>query len=199
MALAEEKSSDLSAPHERLAQKIWGVGVRHVVFMALGAALYAGASYATNSLALPGASNISLRPGIVLPLFFGAVFGPWVGLFTGVVGNSINDAFSYGIYWNWEIGIGLIGFVAGLTMYVTRGRYNTTMRIVLAEVVGAIGLVVGLGFASLTDIWTSHLTFATAMTTEFVPALVPDLVFGLVLLPVLLVAYNVALGRSGRS
>lgn len=52
MALAEERGSDLSTPRKRLAQKIWGVGVRHVIFMALGAALYAGASYATNSLAL---------------------------------------------------------------------------------------------------------------------------------------------------
>jgi energy-coupling factor transport system substrate-specific component len=198
MALAEEKGSELEAPRERLMQKIWGVGVRHVVFMALGAALYAGASYVTNSLALPGASNVSLRPGIVLPLFFGAVFGPWVGLFTGVVGNSINDAFSYGIYWNWEIGIGLIGFVAGLTMYVTRGRYTTTARIILAEVVGVIALVVGLGFASLTDIWVSHLSFTTAMTTEFLPALLPDMVFGLILLPILLLAYTVALERSGR-
>lgn len=198
MALAEEKGSELEIPRKRLAPKIWSVGVRHVVFMALGAALYAGASYATNSLALPGASNVSLRPGIVLPLFFGVAFGPWVGLFTGVVGNSLNDIFSYGIYWNWEIGIGLIGFVAGLTLYLTRGRYTTTMRIVVAEVAGVIALVVGLGFASLTDIWVSHLSFVTAMTTEFIPAFVPDMIFGLILLPILLLAYTVALGRTGR-
>jgi len=198
MALAEEKGSEMEVPRERLAPKIWSVGVRHVVFMALGAALYAGASYATNSLVLPGAGNVSLRPGIVLPLFFGVAFGPWVGLFTGVVGNSLNDMFSYGIYWNWEIGIGLIGFVAGLTMYFTRGRYTTTVRIVLAEVAGVIALAVGLGFASLTDIWVSHLSFAAAMTTEFIPAFVPDMIFGLILLPILLLAYSVALGRSGR-
>ncbi len=199
MALAEERSSDSEIQRESLAKKIWGVGVRHVVFMALGAALYAGLSYATNSLALPGASDVSLRPGIVIPLFFGAAFGPWVGLFTGLVGNSINDAFSYGIYWNWEIGIGLIGFIAGLGMYFTRGRYNNVPRIVLAEIFSVIGLVVGLGFASITDIWASHLSFTTAITTEFVPALLPDLVFGLVLLPILLVAYNAALGRTGRA
>lgn len=199
MALAEENNSELASQREGRAKRIWGIGVRHVVFMALGAALYAGISYATNTLSLPGASDVSLRPGIVIPLFFGAVFGPWVGLFTGVVGNSINDALSYGIYWNWELGIGLIGFVAGLTMYFTRGRYNTVIRIVLAEVFSVIGLVVGLGFASITDVWVSHLKFATAITTEFVPALLPDLVFGLVLLPILLVAYNAALGRTGRS
>jgi energy-coupling factor transport system substrate-specific component len=199
VALVEEKSPDSENQSESLTQRIWRVGVRHVVFMALGAALYAGISYATNSLALPGSSDVSLRPGIVIPLFFGSVFGPWVGLFTGLVGNSINDAFSYGIYWNWEVGIGLIGFVAGLGMYFTKGRFNNVPRIVLAEIFSVIGLVVGLGFASITDIWASHLSFVTAITTEFVPAILPDLVFGLILLPILLVAYHAALGRTGRS
>lgn len=197
MALAEERGE--AVQRESLAKKVWGIGVRHVVFMALGAALYAGLSYVTNSLQLPGASNVSLRPGIVIPLFFGTVFGPWVGLFTGVVGNSINDALTGGIYWNWEIGIGLIGFVAGLVMYFTRGRYNTVTRIILAEVFSVLGLVVGLGFASITDIWASQMTFTAVITTEFIPALLPDLVLGLILLPILLVAYNAALGRSGRS
>ena len=204
MALSEENASavESSGAEEKrpsLTKKIWGIGVRHVVFMALGAALYAGLSYVTNSLQLPGASNVAIRPAIVIPLFFGSVFGPWVGLFTGVVGNSINDALTGGIYWNWEIGIGLVGFVAGLTMYFTRGRYNTVTRIILAEVFSVIALVVGLGFASITDIWASQMTFNAVITTEFVPALLPDLVLGLILLPILLVAYNAALGRSGRS
>ena len=68
MAVAEESS----------ASRVWGISTRHVVFMALGAALYAGISYITNTLQLPGASNVSLRPGIVIPLFFGVVFGPAV-------------------------------------------------------------------------------------------------------------------------
>jgi energy-coupling factor transport system substrate-specific component len=199
MALAEERSSELEAPRESLAKKVWGLGVRHVVFMALGAALYAGLSYATNSLTLPGASNVSLRPGIVIPFFFGAVFGPWVGLFTGLVGNSISDAFSYGIYWNWEIGLGLVGFIPGLVMYFTRGRYNNARRISLAVVFSIIGLLVGLGFASLVDAFTSAGSPVTTLTTEFVPAFLSDTVFAIVLLPILLVAYNAALGRSGRS
>ena len=82
MAMAEdgastvETDSALETPRESLSAKVWGIGVRHVVFMALGAALYAGLSYVTNTLQLPGASNVSLRPGIVIPLFFGSVFGP---------------------------------------------------------------------------------------------------------------------------
>ena len=205
MAMAEdgastvETDSALETPRESLSAKVWGIGVRHVVFMALGAALYAGLSYVTNTLQLPGASNVSLRPGIVIPLFFGLVFGPWVGLFTGFVGNSINDLLQGGFWWNWELGAGLIGFIPGLVLYLTRGRYNSTYRIFLAEVFSVIGLVVGLGFSSILDIWVSGLTFTTAITTEFLPALLPDIVLGVILLAILLVAYHAALGRTGRS
>jgi len=38
-----------------------------------------------------------------------------------------------------------------------------------------------------------------ATTTEFIPATVPDIILSLILLPILLVAYNAAVGRSGRT
>src|SRR5579885_1867824 len=59
--------------------------------------------------------------------------------------------------------------------------------------------IVGLGFASLVDAFTSAGSPVTTLTTEFVPAFLSDTVFAIVLLPILLVAYNAALGRSGRS
>jgi energy-coupling factor transport system substrate-specific component len=184
---------------ESLNYKIWSIGVRHVVYMALGAALYAGLSYVTNSLQLPGASNVSLRPGIVIPLFFGVIFGPWVGLFTGGVGNLINDLLTGTVYWNWDVGNGLIGFVAGLAVYITWGRYNSIEKIIVAEFFGVVGIIIGLGFAAFSDIWVSKLTFAAATTTEFIPATLPDIVLGVILLPILLVAYNAAMARAGRA
>src|SRR5260370_15767663 len=136
MAVAEESTNS----------KFWSITVRHVVFMALGAALYAGISYITNTLQLPGASNVSLRPGIVIPLFFGVVFGPWVGLFTGGVGNLLNDLFTCTAYWNWSLGNGLIGFVAELAFYFTWGRYNTFRNIAIAVLFSFIVIIVSLGF-----------------------------------------------------
>jgi energy-coupling factor transport system substrate-specific component len=183
---------------ERPHRNIWGIGVREVVLMALGAALYAGLSYVTNSLQLPGASNVSLRPGIVIPLFFGVVFGPIVGAFSGGIGNLINDLLTGTVYWNWDVGNAIIGLVAGLAMYQTLGRYNTTMKIIVAEFYSVIGILVGLGFAAYSDIWVSKLTFSAATTTEFIPASLPDIVLGLILLPILLVAYNAAVARTGR-
>ena len=185
---------------ESLTARIWGIGVRQIVYMALGAALYGGLSWVTNIIQIPSAGNVSFRPAIVIPLFFGAVFGPWVGLFTGGIGNLLGDYISgYGIYWNWDIGNGLIGFIAGLAMLVTWGRYNNSRNILIAEVFAAIGIVVGIGFAAYNDIWISKLSFATASIGELLPAAGSDLINGLILLPILLVAYNAAMRRFGRA
>jgi energy-coupling factor transport system substrate-specific component len=184
---------------ERKLSQIWGIGVRQVVYMALGAALYGGLSWLTNILQLPGTTNVSFRPAIVIPLFFGAVFGPWVGLFTGGIGNLIGDYISgYGVYPLWDIGNGIIGFIAGLAMLYTWGRYFKARAIVVAEIFSAVGIIVGIGFAAYNDIWYSKMTPALATTTEFLPAALTDLVNGLILLPILLVAYNAAVRRLGR-
>jgi len=167
--------------------------------MALGAALYGGLSWVTNFIQLPSAGNVSFRPAIVIPLFFGVLFGPWVGLFVGGIGNVIGDLISgYGFFWNWDLGNGLIGFIAGLAMLMTWGRYNTTRAIVIAEIFSAVAVVVGIAFAAYNDIWVSKLTVPAA-TSEFVPATLSDLINGLILLPILLVAYNAAMGRRGRA
>lgn len=188
----------MAVTEERAPSKIWNVGVPQIVYMALGAALYGGLSWLTNSLSLPSAGNVSFRPGIVIPIFFGAVFGPWVGLFSGGVGNLIGDYISgYGIFWNWDIGNALIGFVAGLAVLATWGRYRNTRAIVIAEIFAAVGVVVGIGFAAYTDIWVSKYTIGAA-TSEFLPAAGSDLINGLILLPILLVAYNAARRRFGR-
>lgn len=178
---------------------VWGIEIRHIVYMALGAALYAGLSYVTNLLKLPAPSNVSLRPAIVIPIFFGVVFGPWVGLFTGFVGNIIGDFLSGfgGPWWNWDLGNGLIGFVAGLVIYLTWARYRRVQNIVLAEVFGVLGILVGMAFASYTDIWLVQFTVEAA-TAQFVTSIVSNIINGVILLPILLVAYTAAVRRTGR-
>ncbi len=182
-------------------QSVWGVGVRQVVYMALGIALYAVLNIIFNLVQLPNAGGgaIALRPGIVIPLFFGVVFGPIVGLFVGGVGNIIGDLISFhNFYWNWDLGNALIGFVAGLAVLYTAGRYRTTRAIVVAEVFSVIAIIVGIGVAAYNDIWVSKISFAAA-TSEFVVAGVPDMINGIILLPILLVAYNAAMRGRGRA
>jgi len=64
---------------------VWEVGTRQVVYMAIGAALYAVFSYLFNGtvFAVPSVSQVALRPAIAIPMFFGYAFGPTVGFFTG--------------------------------------------------------------------------------------------------------------------
>lgn len=191
------KISEVSAARA-LNAKVWGIGVREIVYMALGAALYGGLSYLTALLKLPATGNVSLRPAIVIPLFFGAVFGPWVGLFTGGVGNLLGDYISgYGVYWNWDVGNALIGFIAGLAIYYTWARYNNRRNIVIAEIFGIVGIIVGIAFAAFTDMWLSQYTLSGAWG-EFLPAALSDLINGVILLPILLIAYNAARRQSGR-
>jgi uncharacterized membrane protein len=97
----------------------WEVGTREVVWMAIGAALYAVFSWLFNGtvFVVPSLSQVALRPAIAIPMFFGYAFGPVVGFFTGAVGNMFGDALTgFGLSPQWSIGNGLIGFVAGLWM-----------------------------------------------------------------------------------
>ena len=191
MAISQKAEQAINA-------KVWGISVRHIVYMALGAALYGGLSALTNVLHLPATSNVSLRPAIVIPLFFGVVFGPWVGFFSGAVGNLIGDFISgFGFNWNWDVGNGLMGLIAGLAIYMTWARYNNTRNIVIADVFSVFGILIGMGFASYSDIWVSKYTMAAA-TGNFVPVIITNLINGLILLPILLIAYNAAVRNTGR-
>lgn len=98
---------------------IWMVGTREVVYMAIGAALYAIFSYLFNGsvFVVPSVSQVALRPAIVIPMFFGFTFGPVVGFFTGAVGNMFGDALTgFGLSPQWSIGNGLVGLIAGLAL-----------------------------------------------------------------------------------
>src|SRR6476661_3750654 len=116
----------------RESSKPWAIGTRQVVYMAIGAALYGLFSWATAGLRIPGPFNSSIRPGVAIPLFFGAAFGPIVGFFSGFVGNIIGDLLSgYGFSFNWSLGNGLMGLIAGLAAYVIR-RMDNPRAIILA-------------------------------------------------------------------
>ena len=62
--------------------------------MAIGAALYAVFSWLFNGTVffIPSVSQVTLRPAIAIPIFFGFALGPVVGFFTGAVGNMFGDA-----------------------------------------------------------------------------------------------------------
>jgi energy-coupling factor transport system substrate-specific component len=179
-------------------KSLWAFGTREVVYSAIGAALYAVLSIATNFLQIPAAANVSIRPAVAIPMFFGLAFGPWVGLISGFVGNLLSDLISgYGFWPWWDLGNGLMGFVPGL-IYLTIVDFRSLGDLIKAEIMVVVGAAVGMFVASVSEIWVSGIDFATAMATNFVPAFVSNVVNGLILVPILMIAYAAVRGRSGR-
>jgi uncharacterized membrane protein len=123
----------------------WEVGTREVVYMAIGAALYAVFSFLFNGtvFAVPSVSQVALRPAIAIPMFFGYAFGPTVGLFTGAVGNMFGDALTgFGLSPQWSLGNGLIGMIAGMVMLFKDKKKSMDTVLIISAVLAAVATVV---------------------------------------------------------
>lgn len=121
---------------------MWEVGTRQIVYMAIGAALYAIFSWLFNGsvFVVPSVSQVALRPAIVIPMFFGFQFGPVVGFFTGAVGNMFGDALTgFGLSPQWSIGNGIVGLVAGLSWLAKdKGKSVDTILVIAADLVALV-------------------------------------------------------------
>ncbi len=181
-----------------MEKKLWQFGTREVVFAAIGAALYGVLSFATNILQIPGAANVSVRPAVAIPMFFGVAFGPIVGFIAGFLGNIIGDLLSgYGFYFWWDLGNGIQALIPGL-LFVSIVNYRDFASIVKTELMVIVGIVVGMGLASISEMWVSGVDFVTTLTVNFLPAFITNAVWGLVLVPILMVAYSAVQSRTGR-
>lgn len=125
--------------------QIWEVGTREVVYMAIGAALYAVLSFLFNGtvFAVPSVSQVALRPAVAIPMFFGFAFGPSVGFFTGAVGNMFGDALTgFGLSPQWSVGNGLIGMVAGMALLFKDRQKGINIVLVLSFILALLATVV---------------------------------------------------------
>ena len=123
---------------------VWDVGTREVVYMAIGAALYAVFSYLFNGtvFVVPSVSQVALRPAIAIPMFFGYAFGPTVGFFTGAVGNMFGDALTgFGLSPQWSVGNGLVGMIAGMHMLFPDKKKGINVVLIISAVLAAIGVL----------------------------------------------------------
>lgn len=124
--------------------KIWEVGTREVVYMAIGAALYAIFSYVFNGsvFVVPSVSQVALRPAIAIPMFFGYTFGPAVGFFTGAVGNMFGDALTgFGLSPQWSVGNGLVGMIAGMAWLFPDKKKSINTVLIISAVLAAIAVI----------------------------------------------------------
>ena len=179
-------------------RSMWQFGTREVVYAAIGAALYGVLSWVTNFLALPAAGNISFRPAVAIPMFFGIAFGPWVGFLSGFVGNILGDFLSgYGFWWYWSLGNGLMGLIPGL-IWLRITSFRDRNSILLAELFVILGAAIGMLVPSLLEIPFSGIDINTAIVGYWFPATIANVVNGLILVPILMIAYDAVVARSGR-
>ncbi|NPA89884.1 MAG: hypothetical protein GXO55_00290 [Chloroflexi bacterium] len=117
---------------------------------------------------------------VVLTLLFPQVEHPWMeGARAG----------------QWTLGLLIITVVL-----IAVGWYflRTRPQVAVAVIWGALGVIVGMGFASLADIWVNGYSLATAIIGEFLPAAASNLVFDIILVPILYSAYEAARSQTGR-
>lgn len=125
--------------------KIWVVGTREVVYMAIGAALYALFSFIFNGtvFVVPSVSQVALRPAIAIPMFFGFTFGPAVGFFTGAVGNMFGDALTgFGLSPQWSVGNGLVGMIAGMVWLFKDKKKSINTVLIISAILAVLGTVI---------------------------------------------------------
>ena len=177
---------------------IWEFGTRQVVYGAIGAALYGVFSWATNIFPLPAAGNVTFRPAVAVLIFFGAAYGPWVGLLAGFIGNTLGDMLTgWGFYWHWSLGNGLMGMIPGLIV-ASINDYRARADIMKAVGWGTLGIVVGMLFASLTEMFMGGIDLNTAIIGYFVPAFLGNFIVTVILLPILMIAFAAVAARRGR-
>jgi energy-coupling factor transport system substrate-specific component len=193
--MAEElkREAEDKAKEEMFKKEVWKFGTRQVVFAAIGAALYAVLSIATNFLNLPGTGNVSFRPAVAIPMFFGVAFGPIVGFISGFIGNILSDL--YGFWFWWDLGVGIMGLIPGL-IWLTITNYRVFKSILKAELLVIIGVIVGMGLAAISEIWISGADINTVIFIDFLPAAISNLINGLVLIPILMIAFSSRRNKS---
>lgn len=180
----------------------WSITTRTIVYAAIGAALYAVAGYFSFFAQIPGTEGVYLRPLFGILTFFGFAFGPFVGLFTGLVGNALADTLTGSgpfTFWIWSIANGLVGVIAGYGPTMFRGMMATPSgRATAAAVAAVIATVVGFLFIWLELITQPELGFNTILTAEYIPTVVSNAIFGAILTPILVLAWDPLRERLGR-
>ncbi|HBY94915.1 MAG: ECF transporter S component [Ardenticatenaceae bacterium] len=84
--------------------------------------------------------------------------------------------------------------VVVVARFLLRARPNLSAAVVW----GAFGVIIGMGFASIADIWVNGYNVPTALLGEFLPAAGTNLIFAIILVPILLAAWQAARAQTGR-
>lgn len=136
----------------------WEFKKRQIVYSAIGVLCHGVLSWVNIVFNSPALGYINL----VIPIFFGIVFGPWVGLIVGTVG-ALGGTLGHWDLWTlpalnqtnggvmrfipspflWVVSDGLTGFITGLFKSRIK-QYNRRKDIATAICAGILGIIVGI-------------------------------------------------------
>lgn len=220
----------------------WTVGSRQIVLMVVGAIVYGVLAWLFNgqTFTLPSFSQVTLKPALVVPVFFGFMFGPAVGFMTGAAGTIVGELFAGLVSPHWAVAHGIVGLVAGMATLMSdekqsldvataitgaggliatafffaspatqlsflmglsvligaglaialRFAFPNRQQWALATLWGSVGVIVGLGLTAVADTWLIGVTLAETIEREFIPAAGPGLIALAILLPIVIVVYD---------
>ena len=90
-----------------------------------------------------------------------------------------------------------MGLIAGL-FAAFMIDYKSWRDIVFAEIAVVLGAAIGMFIASLSEMWVTGVEFATTIAINFTPSFITNIVMGLIITPILMVAHSAIIRRSGR-
>ena len=204
----QEQSTGMSSSEDI---PFWRISKHQVPSMIVGVLL---SSVLSNLVLLihlqpPGGNELLwILPALVIPLFFGVVYGPWVGLVTGGLGYFLGNYISLAIHWHTNVQSGIsfltlaslslpwyfylafmsIGLVAGLAWLFTKGRYNSRGDLATAEIISTLAILLAFLIAFNT-FWPHVYTYETVWL-DFTHIALPNIMLVLILLPIMLIMYN---------
>jgi energy-coupling factor transport system substrate-specific component len=167
----------------------WKPLLRQLFYIGAGAGLYFFISWLTLVFNVSGIHNVTLRPAAVIPALFGVLYGPWVGLFAGVLGKTLSDLIAgWGFYWFGSVAYGLIGFIPGLLMMWLKDRSPTryTAKTIFS---GVLGVFVGALFLYTAEAYIGEVSLRDALSSYFLPEFIGNVIVIIILLPLLLLGF----------
>ncbi len=193
---------------------MWRFGLSQLLALIVGVALYNLSSHVTASLPFAGTNHFIQLNNLTL-LFFSTAFGPWVGLLVAFFGDLslpllsyphlefVNGALqvlstsTYSFTTNWLfVGVdSLVGFLAGLTGFhaiYRQGNSSLFGALLAADLMSTILLFT----ADIITYFTYTITFQRDITRFLFSSTIPNIIFCVVLLPILLLLYSAIAPRN---
>jgi energy-coupling factor transport system substrate-specific component len=99
-----QQLSAIDSKHKQPVASAWNIGRREVVAAILGVILYGFLSHVSLVVLISANTPDVFLPALLIPLLFGVIYGPWVGLIVGgfgfLLGDYIANALLTNLFWD---------------------------------------------------------------------------------------------------